>query len=117
MSGKAKIAKRSKGSKSQRAGLQFPVGRIARLMKKSRVAPRIGETSSVALAAVLEYLTAEILELSGNAAGDKKMKRISPRHITLSVKNDEELATLFKGTTVAAGGVVPSIHGALLKKK
>jgi len=69
------------------------------------------------LAAVLEYLCAEILELAGNAARDNKKTRIVPRHITLAVKNDEELNKLLGGVTIAAGGVLPNIHAVLLPKK
>ena len=60
---------------------------------------------------------AEILELAGNAARDNKKARIVPRHITLAVKNDEELNKLLGGVTIASGGVLPNIHAVLLPKK
>ena len=68
-------------SKSTKAGLQFPVGRIARFMKEGKFSDRVGAGAPVYLAAVLEYLAAEVLELAGNAARDNKKTRIVPRHI------------------------------------
>ena len=116
--GAARAGKKSASqSRSKKAGLQFPVGRIHRFLKKGRYAGRIGAGSPVYLAAVIEYLTAEVLELAGNAARDNKKTRIIPRHIQLAVRNDEELNKLLHGTTIAQGGVLPNIHGVLLPKK
>jgi len=100
-----------------KAGLQFPVGRIGRYLRKGKYATRMGAGAPVYLAAVLEYLCAEILELAGNAARDNKKSRIIPRHITLAVKNDEELNKLLGDVTIAQGGVLPNIHAVLLPKK
>ncbi|KAF3793560.1 Histone H2A-1 [Nymphaea thermarum] len=110
-------AKRSVVSKSVKAGLQFPVGRIARFLKKGRYAQRVGIGAPVYLAAVLEYLAAEVLELAGNAARDNKKTRIIPRHVLLAVRNDEELGKLLAGVTIANGGVLPNIHSVLLPKR
>ncbi|XP_050371781.1 probable histone H2A.3 [Argentina anserina] len=104
-------------SRSSKAGLQFPVGRIARFLKSGKYAERVGAGAPVYLAAVLEYLAAEVLELAGNAARDNKKTRIVPRHIQLAVRNDEELGRLLGSVTIANGGVLPNIHNMLLPKK
>ncbi|GFQ69912.1 histone H2A [Trichonephila clavata] len=84
-----KVKGKSK-TRSSRAGLQFPVGRIHRLLRKANYAERVGAGAPVYLAAVLEYLAAEVLELEGNAARDNKKTRIIPRHLQLAIRNDEE---------------------------
>ncbi|KAK7284369.1 hypothetical protein RJT34_19114 [Clitoria ternatea] len=104
-------------SKSIKAGLQFPVGRVARYMKKGRYSQRLGTGAPIYLAAVLEYLAAEVLELAGNAARDNKKNRINPRHVLLAVRNDDELGKLLQGVTIASGGVLPNINPVLLPKK
>jgi histone H2A len=101
-------------SRSSKAGLQFPVGRVHRLLRKGNYAKRVGAGAPVYLAAVLEYLAAEILELAGNAARDNKKSRIIPRHLQLAIRNDEELNKLLGNVTIAQGGVLPNIHSVLL---
>ena len=115
--GKGGKAKAKAKTRSSRAGLQFPVGRIHRFLRKGNYSDRVGAGAPVYLAAVLEYLTAEILELAGNAARDNKKTRVTPRHLQLAVRNDEELNKLLSNVTISSGGVLPQIQPSLMPKK
>ncbi|KAJ7842143.1 histone 2A [Mycena olivaceomarginata] len=92
-------------SRSAKAGLKFPVGRIHRLLKKGNYAQRVGAGAPVYLAAVLEYLIAEILELAGSNV---------LYHLHLAIRNDEELNKLIVSVIFLQGGVVPHIDPSLL---
>ena len=115
--GKGVQNKEKAQSRSLRAGLQFPVGRIHRYMRKGNYAERVGGGAPIYLAAVLEYLVAEILELGGNAARDNKRAQVNARHLQLAIRNDEELNKLLSHVTISQGGVLPYIHSVLLPKK
>ena len=116
-SGKSGKGKGGKAvSKSSKAGLQFPVGRLARMLRKGRYSQRVGAGAPVYMAAVLEYVVAELLELAGNACRDHQKTRIVPRHIQLAVRNDEELNKFLGSVTIASGGVLPNIHAQLIGK-
>ena len=79
--------------------------------------PGWGENAPVYLAAVMEYLAAEVLELAGNVARDNKKSRIIPRHLELAIPNDEKLNKLLSRVTLAQHGVFPNIQAVLLPQK
>merc|ERR550519_1619083 len=101
-------------SRSVRSGLVFPVSRVAGQMRKGKYARHIRVTAAIYLTAVLEYLVAEVLELSGNCARYYNKRRIFPRCILLTLRHDAELDQLTKGAIVPQGGVKPFIHRELL---
>ena len=106
-------------SRSAKAGLIFPVGRIGSLLRRGQYARRVGASAAVYLAAVLEYLTAELAELSIKAAAQQKhkCKRINPRVLTLAIRHDDDLGSLLQNVTLSRGGVLPSVNKALAKKQ
>ncbi|KAM9993331.1 hypothetical protein ACTFIZ_011288 [Dictyostelium cf. discoideum] len=115
-----KVGKRVKPvPKSMKAGLIFPVGRIHRMLKNKVPLKRVSILSSVYLAAILEYLASEVLELTISQVSIQSkdnVRRISPRHLLLAIKTDEELDNLIRvSTTIAGGGVIPYIHEVLKK--
>lgn len=115
----SKITKRKfkNVSKSSRAGISFPIQRIKRFLRRGNYAPRIGVGAPLYLAAALEYLVAEILELANECATQNTKHRITPRHILFAIKNDEELDKMLQGTVIARAGVIPHINKVLLPKK
>ena len=77
----------------------------------------MGDGVSLYLVAVLEYLYTKILELASSANRDNKKCCIVPRHITLVVKNEEELNKLIGSVTIVFGGILPNIHTIILRQK
>lgn len=105
-----------KKSRTERAGLVLSVSRVDAALAKLHF-NRISPKASVAAAAALEYVLAEILTLAANVTRDSKQMRISTRNINLAIQYDEELSALFKGHVFGAGGVKPNVHPMLEKRK
>lgn len=117
---KKKGEKVEKSTKADMAGLTVSPSRIRKLMSNYQgMGMRMGDTSSVYMAAVIEYLMAEVLELSGNLARDNNKVRITSRDLFLVIENDEELRKLAKDMNfiLTNAGVLPHIHTELLPKK
>ena len=106
----------NKGNKSKRAGVFFSISRCKQFLMKYN--KRIAETAPVYLAAVLEYITAEIVELGGNVTRDNRRSTMKIRDIYLAIENDTELTNMMKRLNVGitGGGKLPNIHYDILKK-
>merc|ERR1719494_1244128 len=100
-----KATRKPPKSKSKKAGLVFSVSRAHNRLKQDRYATRVRVNAAVYMAATLEYLVAEVLELAGNCARFYQKKRVTPRHIQLTLIHDLELGELTKGVIVPEGGV------------
>nr|QKS02547.1 histone H2A.X1 [Crypthecodinium cohnii] len=120
--GAAKLgSKHDKAAKAasiqKRSRLSLPIHRFTKNLKRGGYAKRVALTGSVMLTSVVEYVTAEILELAGNAVKDQKKNRILPRHIQLAVRSDEELNKYMSKVTIAGGGVIPNVHSSFLPSR
>ncbi|XP_048357560.1 histone H2A-beta, sperm-like [Sphaerodactylus townsendi] len=96
--------RRPKTSRSCRAGLIFPVGRIDRFLRAGDYAERIGSGASVYMAAVLQYLTYDIVDIAGNIAANDHRRRIAPRHLLETIHCDSELQQVFGGAILPPQG-------------
>lgn len=102
-------------SKSGKAGLTLPASRIHRCFKARLTHPvkRIGGSAPIYATAVLEYLTAEVLELAANATRSAKRTRMSPDDIASALRSDPELAMLTHGVSMHSGDKIGKVSKAL----
>lgn len=87
--------------------LLFSSRRVRQFLERGEYTHRIGRAAPIALAAVLQYLTSELLGLSGEITKKFKGRRIQPRHLLLAIRMDDDLNNLLRDTTIANGGVLP----------
>ena len=123
---KTKIGRRSKPVKaarakaisaSTRADLLFSIPKVAKLMRRDRLAATVGRRPAVVMAAVMEYIASEVLELAGNVCQEAHKKQLRPRHIMLAVANDEELSKVISGAIFHESGVAPHVEPSLFPAK
>ena len=107
------VEKKKSMSKQAKAGLTLPVSRINRTMKTLSKTKRIGGSAPIYMTAVMEYITAEILELAGNHTQNSKRKRVTPEDVVLSIRSDEELSKLCGSIAVYTGDKLTGVSDAL----
>lgn len=103
-------------SRANRAGLMIPVSRIHRYLRNGKLANRIGSGAPVYLAAILEYLLAEIIDTAAVVTLQNNKRRITSRFLNLAIRNDNEMDKLLSQVHICKGGVLPNINQMLLPK-
>lgn len=90
------------------SGLQFSPSRVRTLMRMyiNTKTGRIGRTAPIYLAAIVEYVVAELLELAGDTTDDNGRIRITNRFLMLAIENDHDLKALYPPNTYILGGGV-----------
>lgn len=105
--------------KQNKASIIFSPSLVEKFLRQfGYVKIMVSSTAPIYLAAVLEYITYEILDLSNNICRDNKRVRINIRDIELTIRNDQEINALFTRLNISllGGGVIPFIHSSLLNK-
>ena len=100
-------------SKSEKAGLVFPVGRVNRVARSSSNAKRVGASAPVYMTAVLEYLTEEIADQAGLNTMCEGRKKITPNDVTVGIRSDPELSKLFAGCGTSFGKKMTNVTQAI----
>lgn len=103
--GKPPASPKSRTAKQSKAGIVFPVTRLQNQLKKA-TGMRVNENAAVYMAAALEYITAEALELAGDQSFKGKRKRITPRDVMSGFRKDAELDKLTAHVMFPQAGVV-----------
>lgn len=103
------------------SGLVFPFSLAMRHLRQfGRTNLRVSKMAGVCLAAGMEYVASEIMELAGNRARDAGKKRIKNRHVMLAIHEDSELHQLLieeLKVFLPSAGVQNAIHPFLVQKR
>ncbi len=115
---KSSGTKLEKISRNKKAKLNVSISKTETILRMYHCG-NIAEVAPIYLAATLEYIIAEIVELSLNRARDSGRSTISSRDLFVAIKNDSDLDSLIKRTnwSIVGGGVLQHIHMQLLPKK
>ncbi|XP_039706411.1 histone H2A-Bbd type 2/3-like [Pteropus medius] len=88
-------------SRSARAELSFSVSHMERLLREGRYAQRLNWSTPIFLAAVIQYMTAKVLELAGDEAQKTGRRCITPEFLDMAVHNNSLLCDFFRTTIIS----------------
>ncbi len=83
-----------------RCDLNFSYTYIMKLIKENKISERVSVQAAIYFAAVLEYITAEVLDSTIVTMRDSTSKQIRPYDIVKGISSDHELVVLFKESEI-----------------
>lgn len=93
------------------AGLIFSVNALTKILlselESRNIHYKLNNKVKISVTAALEYVLAEILELSGNCCRDNKRIRITPDHIMKAINNDDDLKLVFDTNIIKVQNETP----------
>lgn len=111
-----KVSKSGQTTRAMKAGLTVPPSRVNRAMKLRSGLKRVGGTAPVYMAAVMEYLAAEILEVACNSTTKAKRKRVTPEDVSMALRSDADLQKVCGGFALYTGDKLEEIAKSLAPK-
>jgi ankyrin repeat protein len=82
-------------------------GHVLLLAKEWMPEALLTQEAAVFIAAILQYLSEEVVELSGNAAQDNMSAVICPRFMLLAIESDDDIAAVFRGIVFRDSAMLP----------
>lgn len=110
----------SKNTRQEKAGISFPPSLLEKFLRDfGNSNLMVSDSAPVCLAAIVQYLTGEILELAVESASINNRVRITIRDLEMGIRHDDELNEFFVRNNMSflGGGSVPYIHPSLIVKK
>jgi histone H2A len=107
---------RKSTSQQEKANLKFPVARLKRQLKLRPGAKQIGTTGSVYFAAIVEYMIAELCEVTKERMKNRQhdAKLTSPEDLRTAIRCDDELQHVFRGVRMQIGDKVKGVRKSLM---
>ncbi|XP_066212828.1 histone H2A-Bbd type 1 [Saccopteryx leptura] len=88
-------------ARTVRAELSFCVSHLERLLREGHYSQRLSSSAPVFMAAIIEYLTAMVLELAGDEAQKLGYRRITPQLLDMAIHNNPLLNAFLGNATIS----------------
>uniref|UniRef100_A0A8C0E2S4 Histone H2A n=1 Tax=Balaenoptera musculus TaxID=9771 RepID=A0A8C0E2S4_BALMU len=88
-------------SRTARAERSCSVSHMERLLREGHYAQRLSSSAPVSLGAIIQYLTARVLERAGHEAQNSGRRRLTPELVDVAARNNALLSGFFSTSTIS----------------